>query len=233
MYWNNPQIKIRYPSAQDPIQESFHNGRHCLFYDPNFDKTKIKYTQTLPVICQWANIAIRDQGIDGFIENSINHYDIANLVKLNMWVDDIKKQGIVKPMLLQYVGKEMFDVGNGETRLRATECIPSITNVTAFITTSVEHADKFKHLLRVNNFEEFANICNANEPDMEFLFQLTDNDAPYGVWWYEYASPKTRAVTPGEEYCVSVLHRYLLKNPTIQFTKEWFENLINWNDYAE
>ena len=84
MYWNNPTIEIVYPSTRDPIQESFHGGRHCLFYDPMFDKSKINYQQTLEVIATWANVAIRNQGIAGFIENSINHYDIANLVKLNI-----------------------------------------------------------------------------------------------------------------------------------------------------
>jgi len=233
MYWNNPTIKIRYPSEQDPIQESFHNGRHCLFFDPAFDKTKIHYRQTLPVICQWANIAIRDDGIDGFIEKQINHYDIANLVKLNMWVDDIRRQGIVKPMLLQYVGNDKFDIGNGESRLRAAEIIPSITTVTGFVTTSVEHADKFQHLERVYNLEQFAKLCEADEPGMDFLFQLTNDQAPYGIWWYEYASPKTAAVTPGEEYCVTVLHNYLTRHPDTKFSPAWFETLINWSDYEE
>jgi len=233
MYWNNPTIEIIYPSDRDPVIESFHTGRHCLFYDPAFDKTKINYQQTLEVIATWANVAIREHGIDGFIQMKINHYDIANLVKLNMWVDDIKKQGIVKPMLLQYVGGDKFDIGNGESRLRATECIPSITTVAGFITTGIAHIEKFQHLERVDTFEQFAKICKAQIPNMQFLFQLTDNEAPYGIWWYEYASPKTRAVTPGEEWCVSVLHQYLIKNPETKFTKKWFQTLVNWNDYTE
>jgi hypothetical protein len=233
IYWDNPQIKINYPSNRDVIQESFHNGKHCLFYDSKFDKNKVFYKQTLEVICTWANVAIKDSGIDGFIGNKINHYDIANLVKLNMWVDDIKKQGIVKPMLLHYMGNDTYNIGNGETRLRAIECIPSITTFTGFISTSVEHANKFEHLIKVQNFEEFASLCNADDLGMEFLFQLTDSDAPYGIWWYEYATPKTREVTPGEEYCVSVLHNYLKRHPKIQFHKEWFQTLINWKDYTE
>jgi hypothetical protein len=233
MYWNNTTIKIRYPSNQDPIQESFHDGRHCLFYDPTFDKNKIHYKQTLKVICEWANVTIRDEGIDGFIQNKINHYDIANLVKLNMWVDDIRKQGIVKPMLLQYVGRPLFDIGNGESRLRAVECIPSITTVAGFITTSSDYADKFQHLQQIHNFEQFAEICKSNTPGIDFLFQLTDTQAPYGIWWYEYDSANTRSVTPGEEYCVSILHKYLTKHPTMKFTKEWFDTLVHWSDYNE
>jgi hypothetical protein len=233
MYWNNPQIKIYYPSEIDPIQQSFHNGKHCLFYDPAFDKNKIEYQQTLEVICEWANAGIRYNGIDGFIKNKINHYDIANLVKLNMWVHDIKNQGIVKPMLLQYLGNNKFSVGNGESRLRAVECIPSIATITGFITTSTKYEQEFQHLEQVQTFEQFAKICDAQISGMEFLFQLTDEQAPYSIWWYEYSSPKTRAVTPGEEWCVSVLHQYLIRNPETKFTKEGFQTLVNWNDYTE
>jgi hypothetical protein len=88
-------------------------------------------------------------------------------------------------------------------------------------------------LERVDTFEQFAKICKAQIPNMQFFFQLTDNEAPYGIWWYEYSSPKTQAVTPGEEWCVSVLHQYLTSHPDTKFTKEWFQTLVNWNDYTE
>jgi len=232
MYWNNPQIKIYYPSEIDPIQQSFHNGKHCLFFDPTFNKNLIDYQQTLEVICEWANVSIRDQGIDGFVNDKINHYDIANLVKLNMWVADIRNQGIVKPMLLQYLGKNKFSIGNGESRLRAVECIPSITTVAGFITTSTKYASKFQHLEQVYTFEQFAKICDAQISGMEFLFQLTDARAPYGIWWYEYSSARTRAVTPSEQWCVNTLHNYLIQNPKIKFSKQWFQTLVEWPDYT-
>jgi hypothetical protein len=72
MYWNNPTIEVSYPSDRDPIQQSSHNGQHCLFYDPSIPKDQIDAGQTLQQLCDWANQHITTQGVDGFISNKID-----------------------------------------------------------------------------------------------------------------------------------------------------------------
>jgi len=230
MYWNNTNIEIVYPSDRDPVQESFHNGRHCLFYNPAIDKNQIRYSQSLQDICDWANQYISNRGITGFIQEQKNWYDIANIVKLNMWIDDIQKQGIIKPMMLYYDGKEKYGINNGESRLRALERIPAITTIQGFISTTVEYANNFNNITPVTSFAQFAEICQA-VIGQEFLFTLTEPDAPYGIYWYEYNSCWTAPVTPGETYCVRALYAYLNKYPTTKFTPEWFDHLIIWSDY--
>jgi len=230
MYWNNPRIELTYPSDQDPIQDSFHGGVHCLFYDPAIVKTQIRYKQTLQDICNWANNNIQTHGVNGFIQQQINWYDIANIVKLNMWIDDIRRQGIVKPILTYYDGKEKFGINNGESRLRALERISDIGTLRGFISTSVAHADQFEHLQQVHTFEQFAQLCQAVD-QQQFMFTLTDPSAPYGIFWYEYNSRRTAPVTPGEAYCVEVLHLYLQQHPDTRFTPEWFDTLVDWNYY--
>jgi len=230
MYWKNPTIKIDYPTNRDPILESFHDGNHVLFYDPAVPKDQIYYKQTLQDICDWANNSIKSHGIPGFINQQLYHYDIANIVKLNMWVNDIQKQGIVKPMMLFYDRSDKFGINNGESRLRALERIPTITTMPSFISTRVEHADRFEHLEPIKDLNHFAKICQA-VTGQKFLFTLTDPDAPYGIFWYEYDSRRTAPVTPGQAYCVEVLHLYLQQHPDTEFTPEWFDTLIPWADY--
>ena len=232
MYWNNPTIELTYPSDRDPVAESLHNGTHCLFYNPEIPKSNIHYTQSLQDICDWANRQINDQGLDGFVSNQLNHYDIANLVKLNMWVDDIRQQGVVKPMNLYHSGPDHYGINNGESRLRALERIDSITSVAGFIGCRVEHAENFNKLESVTTFKRFAELCRA-EPDQQFLFTLTDTAAPYGIFWYEYNSRRTVLVTPGESYCVNALHTYLTQHPDTIFTPKWFDTLITWNNYSK
>jgi len=231
MYWNNPTIELTFPSERDPIQESFHNGRHCLFYNPTIDKNQIRYEQSLLDICTWANRCIARDGITGFIQEEKNWYDIANIVKLNMWINDIQKQGIVKPMMLYYDGQEKYGVNNGESRLRALERIPTITTMSGFISTTVKYAYKFSDLMPVTSFTQFADICQA-VAGQKFLFTLTDSTAPYGIYWYEYNSNRTAPVTPGEAYCVKVLAAYLNQYPNTEFTPEWFDKLVTWSDYT-
>ena len=183
-------------------------------------------------ICDWANRQIHNQGPEGFVHDQLNHYDMANLVKLNMWVDDIRCQGIVKPMNLYYDGPNRYGINNGESRLRALERIDSITSVAGFVGCRAEHAENFNKLESVTTFKQFAELCGA-EPEQQFLFTLTDTAAPYGIFWYEYNSRRTVQVTPGESYCVNALHTYLTQHPDTIFTPSWFDTLITWNNYTE
>jgi len=229
MYWNNPTINFTYPSSQDPIVDSCHNGNHCLFYDPAFDQRQIHYQQKLQDLCDWANQSITTQGTTEFLQRLQNHYDIANIVKLNMWIDHIRSQGIVKPMLVSYDNNQ-YIAANGESRLRALECVPEVRSVTAFINTGVKYQDQFRHLESVTTFDQFAKLCKAIA-GQNFLFRLTDAQAPYGLDWYEYDSRQTASVTPGEEYCVGAVTAYLEQHPGTVFTVDWFAQLVDWNQY--
>lgn len=233
-YYNNPiktytHTVLPYPADTDPIVASTHNDTHCLFWDPGIHKARIQYKQSLQDVCDWANIRIKDDGIDGFVSDNRNWYDIANIVKLNMWVADIRTQGIIKPMMLYYDGNQKFGINNGESRLRALTCIPEITMLESFISTHVKYAENFKHLPQIENFDQFTEICKT-PIGTEYMFTTTDKDAPYGIFWYEYDSERTRAVTPGESECVNMLKRYL-DTSNIKFEIEWFNNLVDWSTY--
>lgn len=232
MYWNNPIETIIYPSDSDIIFKSQHSGRHCLFYDPAVDKNHIANNQTLQDLSSWANEKIAKFGKDSFLNNAENHYEIANLIKLNLWVHDLSKRGSIKPMLLTYTGKPKYNFenisGTGASRLRAMERIPSMLTVSAFITTSEMFRSKFSHLEEVVSFNQLAKICQA-EPNQNFLFRLTNKDAAYGIDWYEYNSSKTATITPGESDCVIAMSKYLDQNPDLVFTPLWFDQQIDWN----
>ncbi len=203
---------------------------HCLFYNPAVPRNSIRYQQTLLDLCSWANQSINQTGLLNFIQDEINHYDQANMVKLNMWVDDIQTQGIVKPMMLFYDGQDQYGINNGESRLRAIERIPSITTLEAFISTSNQYRGQFEHLQEITCFDQFALLCRAVH-GQKFLFTLTDPTAPYGIFWYEYDSASTAPVTPSDAWCVEVFCNYVKQHAPLSFTPEWFDTLIPWANY--
>ena len=227
-YFNNP-IKIYnktvlpHPVDMDPIVESMHNGAHCLFYNPKLNHNMISYQQKLQDLCNWANRRNKH-----FLTDNRNYYDIANLVKLNLWIADIKTQGIVKPMLIYYDGE--FTSGTGESRLRTLECIPEVAHVTAFITTHQQHAHKFSHLEPVTTFARFAEICKSTL-GQQFMFRFTDKLAPYGIEWFDYTDNRTGKVMPSEEFCVQAIKNYLKEHPSTVFSPDWFSVPVDWNLY--
>ena len=99
----------------------------------------------------------------------------------------------------------------------------------SFITTHRKYADQFDHLPYIENFEQFTEICRS-PIGCEYQFTLTDKDAPYGMYWYEYNSERTRAVTPGYDWCENVMREYLHQN-NITFTPEWFDKPVDWKLY--
>lgn len=227
MYWNNPLIELQWPSDRDPIAESLHNGTHCLFWNPTAKLDNVATQQRLADLCRWAMEWLETDGIDGFVADPRNHYDIANLVKLNMWIHDIQQQGIVKPWLLLDDGTGTFIPGTGDSRLRCLERIPTITAVPAFVSTTADRRHLYTELEEVTTFDRFAELCDAT-PGQLFLFRLTDDQAPYGLYWYEYNSSATRSVTPSESEAVQMFVNYYRQHPGTAITPEWFDQRIDW-----
>jgi len=230
MYWNNPLIEAYWPGQKDPVQDSRHNGTHCLFWNPIARFDNISTNQRLGDLCRWATEWLTHDGIDGFVADPRNHYDIANLVKLNLWIHDIRAQGIVKPWLILDQGDGTFLAGNGDSRLRCLERIPEIKSVPAFVSTHISRVSQYQHLEPVITLDQFAKLCQAQSGQL-FTFRLTDPTAPFGMYWYEYNSDQTRWVTPNESDCVQAFVAYAQAQQGINITPEWFDNLIDWNQY--
>lgn len=227
MYWNNPLIQVSWPGQRDVIKESLHSGAHAVFWNPAADYSAVKTNQRLQDLCDWANRWLHKDGLDAFIQDVRNHYDIANLVKLNLWIHDIREQGIVKPWLLQDQGDGSFLAGTGDSRLRCLEILDHIKTVPAFVCTRQDRADLYQQLEPVTDFDRFAQICGAVQ-GQDFLFRLTDPQAPYGLYWYEYNSERTRRVTPGEAQAVAAFYHYAQSHCMLEITPAWFDLVIEW-----
>jgi len=227
MYWNNPLIEVKPPITRDPVAESLHNGVHCLFWNPAAKLHNVVTQQRLADLCDWANNWLQTDGIDGFAADPRNHYDLANLVKLNMWIHSIREQGIVKPWLFLDQGDGTYLAGNGDSRLRCLERIPEITTVAGFVSTIASRKHLYSDLEPVTTFERFAELCGADDSHT-FLFRLTDAEAPYGLYWYEFNSERTRSVTPSEQEAVQMFVSYYRQHPGTTITPEWFDQQIDW-----
>jgi hypothetical protein len=148
-----------------------------------------------------------------------------------MWVNDIRQQGIVKPWLLQDQGNGTFVAGTGDSRLRCLEVMPEIATVPTFVSTTTDRAHLYADLEPVTDFAHFAKLCKA-EPEVEFIFRLTEPTAPYGMYWYEYTTNRTRAVTPGQDQAVCMFLNYARSVPNFRVSRDWFTKPIVWTNYT-
>ena len=144
-----------------------------------------------------------------------------------MWIQDIREQGIIKPWLLLDQGDGTFLAGNGDSRLRCLERIPEIQTVASFVSTTANRKHLYQELEQVTTFERFAELCGATYNNT-FLFRLTDAEAPYGLYWYEFNSEHTRSVTPSEVDAIDMFVKYYKQHQGIVITPAWFDQRIDW-----
>jgi hypothetical protein len=233
MYWNNPIETIDYPSDSDIIFKATHNGQHVLYYDPEVSINHVAKQTHLQELCDWANNVIQQNGRQNFTKDESNHYDCANLVKINQMVDSLACHGSVKPMLLFFTGNYPYTTGTGDTRLRAFERLPYISTVSGIISTHTNYREKFSHLKEIKTLDDFAQCFKAT-PGSQFLIRLTDSQAPYGIDWYEYALHDSAVSVPSWDFCLSAIQNYINQQPVdFEFTVEWFDQLVNWSAYVD
>lgn len=228
MYWDQPLVECRWPDGPDPLPQLL-SHHYRLFWNPAFDYHTLKTNQRLSDLCDWASKGLA-QGINHFIADQRNHYDIANLVKLNMWAADIRRQGIVKPWLI-LDWKDYQEAGTGDSRMRLCEIMPEILTVPAFISTHKERAGLYDLLEPIDTLQRFAELCGA-EVGQQFLFRPTVDPAPFGIYWYEYDSSLTRAVTPAQSWCINVFQSYY-QTCEPEIDADWFLEPVAWHDHAD
>jgi hypothetical protein len=229
MYWNYPIIQQRWPSDQDPVQQSLHDGTHCLLYDPAIAVENIQPQQSLQELCNLANFRLMTVGAANFFNEPSFHDWMANLIKIHMMISSLRQHGSVKPFLLSYTGRLPCIPQTGDSRLKALERLPSVNFVSAVITTKSEYRTHFPNLISIETFDQLANICSVY-PGTDFMFRPTNALAPYGLDWFEYSADAVDV--PAIEWCITVLKNYIaVAGQDFTFSPGWFDQHIDWNLY--
>lgn len=227
MYWDNEIHTIDVPSDSDILFKSQHGGQHCLFYAPAVPIADIARQTSLQGLCDWANQQISQHGRTAFTADPARHYDAANLVKINQMVHSVARHGSVKPMLLHYTGALPYSTGTGDTRLRAIERLPTVTHVSAIISTHRRHQPAFKHHQEIHTLADFAGCFGVDRG--QFLIRLTDCQAPYGLDWYEYVLDDPAVSVPDWDFCLRAIQNYINHRPgDWRFEPSWFDLEIDW-----
>lgn len=226
-YWLNP-IQSQSQTNTDLVAASRHNGKHRLYYHNAVPVSGIDYTPHLSDYCDMLN-NYKSQLAQDFATTPSIAYHVANVVKINLWVHSLQTHGNVKPMLLHCIEPQRLSSATGATRLMAAELIPGFKTVAAFIDTTAAYHQYFQSFEQIHNFSQFAARCGT-DTTTDFWFRLTDNQAAFGLDWYE-ASVMTPGVSvPQESWCVAAVDAYLKNQSSeFEFTMSWFKQTIDWD----
>jgi hypothetical protein len=213
-YWNNPIIKLKMTDIHNDIfAQNLSKDQH-IYYEPKLPLTQLEHPHSVDWLCEYANTA-------EFIND---RYWMANLVKINIWTQSIRKDGILKPMLIVYNDEGKYIPETGSTRLICADLISELTHTEAFISCHSRNSSEFreKRTKRMFTVDRFAEYAGARADDFNVLsFKFTNNPDDFGLYWYEINLRDVGSATPSEEWCVQAYSKYIQENPDTTVTREW------------
>jgi hypothetical protein len=117
----------------------------------------------------------------------------------------------------------------GDTRLQAIELSPHITHVSCLASISTDMQENFKYWDLIPNLEMLACLMNISK-DKIILNQ--DNYTDQELDWIEFDLQETSTHMHDEEQRLRMIYNYLdQQTEDFQFTREWLQTLIVWNQY--
>jgi hypothetical protein len=182
---------------------------HCLLYNPGVLVTTIKPLCSL------------DQMLDEANQN-LNSNTMANMVRLNWMVTNLKDEPVQKPLLIDHTGT----VQTGDTRLAAIGLNEHIMHVPCVMTAPVDQMNL--DWIYVEDKNHLGELLNIDSTDI-----LTHDDWNYSsIDWIEFAYPHTAHHMHDEQERLHMIKKYLEQNPDTVFTRDWLQTPVNWSDYS-
>ena len=181
----------------------------------------IKVIQPIMTVDQLLSIAN-----DAVHSGSLSEYQqdvLANLVRLNWMIEDLRHNTIQKSLLLS----SGLTVETGDTRLMAASFHPRITTVPALLT--VKNNISMPEWITVINMEHLGKLLNIDPKNI----MLNNQDwTKQQLTWIEFAYPHTSNHMHNEKQRLDMVYRYLEKQPhDFQFTREWLQTPVDWSKW--
>jgi hypothetical protein len=107
----------------------------------------------------------------------------------------------------------------------AIERIPSVDNISAFISAPIDQAYHLKHLQPIMSISDMVKIV-GNPALTKFYFKFTYDAQAHGLEWYEVDLLTARV--PSNEQCLELLQQYINAHPGFRFTDQWFDADYQW-----
>jgi hypothetical protein len=231
-YLMSTQYTKFYQTLQDPVVDARSNGKFQLFFSERMPIASITPNYTIDSLVKEINTNIDFFGLDCFeyTDHRQPTVDISQFVKINKLYHNLKSTPNIKPWLLYAINLGIFTIC-GESRLRAMELLPDINHVAAFINVPVELQHQYTNCTRIDTFDQFARSvgCDIGTP---FWFTVSDQ---HGIDWYEVAIDNHTG-TNGQRFrdrCIDAIRNYVKTLPgDFKFSKEWFTQTIDWDQYV-
>ena len=201
---------------------------YCMFYHPAFPIAQLTPVQTLEGSCSVINQALDLYGTDLLSWPAGLQNEIAKLLRVNYFYQNLHKEPIRKPLLI-HQQHEQYIVDCGDTRLMTLQLNPKISTVSVVITCTASNAVQYNTWQQINNDQDLIRLVKFDTNNTTILVTPSQPGADYGLDWMEICDHSTVHHLHNIDLRLTMMQNYLdaqVKN--FKFDTEWARSPVDW-----
>ena len=199
-----------------------------MFYHPAFPIAQLTPVQTLEGSCSVVNQALDLYGTDVLSWPAKLQDEIARLLRVNYFYQNLNKEPIRKPLLI-HRQNEQYIVDCGDTRLMTLQLNPEITTVSVVTTCTVANAGQYRDWQQITSDSDLIRLTQFDDNNTTILVTTTPPGADYGLEWLEIGDQSTGHHLHSIDIRLTMIQNHLdaqVKN--FKFDTEWVRTPVDW-----
>ena len=201
---------------------------YCMFYHPVFPIAQLTPVQTLAGSCSVVNQALDSHGTDLLSWPAGLQNEIAKLLRVNYFYQNLNKEPIRKPLLIHRQQKQ-YIVDCGDTRLMTLQLNPEISTVSVVTTCTTTDAVRYQDWQQITSDADLIRLTQFDTDNTTILVTTTQPDADYALEWLEIGDQSTGHHLHSIDLRLVMMQNYLDTQATnFKFDTEWIKSPVDW-----
>lgn len=199
-----------------------------MFYHPAFPIAQLTPVQTLEGSCSVVNQALDLYGTDLLTWPARLQDEIARLLRVNYFYQNLHKEPIRKPLLI-HRQQEQYIVDCGDTRLMTLQLNPEISTVSVVITCTTADAVCYQDWQQITSDSDLIRLVKFDADNTIILVTTTPPGADYALEWLEIGDHSTTHHLHSIDLRISMMQQYLdAQVRSFKFDSEWVRSPVDW-----
>ena len=205
---------------------------YCMFYHPAVPAEQLTPVQTLDQCCTVVNQALTQYGTELSAWPAGLQDEIARLLWVNKFYQDLDKEPIRKPILVhQHQGQYLVDCG--DTRLMTLRLANTAATVGVVVTCLSTAADQYTTWHPVTGDQDLIWLTQFDPVHTTVLVTPARPGSTHAVEWLEIGDASTQHHLHSIDLRISMMQQYLGTQPAnFKFTQDWAKRPIDWLAFA-
>jgi hypothetical protein len=214
----------------DTIQQLL-GSNYCMFYHPGYPVAQLSPVQTLDRVIVTVNYCLQTQGRDLSVWHHGAQDEIARLLWVNWFYQQLAQEPIRKPILVHEDHSKLI-VDCGDTRLMAVSLRDANAAVPVMITTRLDQTDRYTDWIQIYCAADLISLLDFDQENCQIFYTPTQYGSSHAVSWLEISDPSTVHHLHDVGMRLNMMQNYLgQQSVDFVFGWKWCVSRIEWSRY--